>query len=641
MLNTDVTAKKNLFSLDNIGEIADFDEHIGFAEKMIGKYRWEDSVKENLVSLLEQIKSKQADKQLNLSVIGEFSTGKSTFINAMLRKELLVSSALQGTTVASTVIEYAKTYGIFMQFYDGDRRAYTYRTLEELKQSIESFTTDPDVAKNIQTVRVYLPSPQLEKGFRIIDTPGTNAIELWHEEITIRTLRDISDVSIVLIDATKPLPESFCRFVENNLESILPQCVFVVTKLDLIAKRERTRMLSYIAMKLKQTFGLEDPKVLGYASTEVVRDFTSSPPDPELADMLEESYRNEEIILAHMAKQRTIIQTKKLIALIDGMYGSISEQINELQKGHRDELELLLKTKQVDLTSFISSQKSKRLSSFSNTARFERGEIINSFHELSDRAYGDVMSDIDSITTVDGLKEFVTSRLAGKCSEEAQKIIIFAEGKYSCVCRWFQDEMKEFRNSFEELFNDLEILKVDLRGSNYVIPGFDRIETADLGEAGRYVAEQVSKDNKAFWGGAAAGALAGTAIAPGVGTVIGGFLGMIGGAFFAPDIYEVKKSTKEKLSIPLKGYFDKVVARASSGLDKYTNQIGQCIFTEIDRYLAKYNQTVEKRIRDEQKKISSVEAKIAETKADLNDIENRKFRLGSISAQVNSLGRKE
>lgn len=102
--------RENYFSWDNLNEMADIQSHIEYATMVLNKYHWDDSVRQSLLKQLNQIVDKQNDKTLNISVIGEFATGKSSFINALVGQELLAVNALQGTTVAITIIEYGTTY---------------------------------------------------------------------------------------------------------------------------------------------------------------------------------------------------------------------------------------------------------------------------------------------------------------------------------------------------------------------------------------------------------------------------------------------------------------------------------------------------------------------------------------------------
>ena len=97
--------KDNYFSWENLSEMADIQSHITYATTVLNRYNWDDSIKRSLKKQLDAIVAKQNDKVLNISVIGEFSTGKSSFINALVGHELLAVNVLQGNTVAITIIE--------------------------------------------------------------------------------------------------------------------------------------------------------------------------------------------------------------------------------------------------------------------------------------------------------------------------------------------------------------------------------------------------------------------------------------------------------------------------------------------------------------------------------------------------------
>ena len=625
--------KEDFFSLDNLGEIADFNEHLSFAEKMLNKYNWEPGARDKISALLRQIRSKQEDKLLNMSVIGEFSSGKSTFINAMLRCELLSSAALQGTTVASTVIEPANWFGIELRYDDGRKQIHEFDGLASLRQSLESFTTDPDIARKLESVKVYLPSKHLNKGFRVIDTPGTNAIERWHEEVTVRTIRDISDVSIILVDAVKPLPESLCYFIMSNLENVLNQCVFVVTKMDLLREKEREQMLSYIRSKLKTAFELESPMVLPYSSTNVMDSFENG---AESA-LSEASFRSEAEMFSRMTRQRASLQAKKLISLIDYMYGYIRMEIDNISKDSEAELERLMRSKQADLTSFVSAQKLERAAAFEAAVKNDRAEMVNGVHVLSGQAYSDFVDKINGINNTDDLSAFVKNDLVEYCSEKASIITEVGLVRTDLLSTHFHDQIRLFWNAFEALFKDLDILQVDLSDESIDVEVNTLVVTGDLSEANVYLDEQIKSENFAFFGGMAAGAVVGSMIAPGVGTVIGGLIGLVAGAPSNSKLEKIKSNTLSKLEGPVRRYFNDAAGKAISALDNYINTMSDAISSEIDRYLGKYNDTVEKRIKEEEQAQKKVEIRLADIRRDMKDIENRKFRLSSVSEHINFL----
>ena len=633
----DKTNNENFFSLNNIGELADFDEHIAFAEKMLNKYKWEPSARETITSLLQQIRSKQEDKLLNLSVIGEFSSGKSTFINAMLRDELLSSSALQGTTVASTVIEPADWFGIVLEYSNGFRQTHEYDGLGSLKENLESFTTIPHVARKLETVKVYLPSEHLKKGFRIIDTPGTNALEQWHEEITVKTLHDVSDASIILVDAVKPLPETLCNFVMGNLEDILNQCVFVVTKMDLLKEKEREQMLSYIRAKLKNTFGLEYPKVLPYASIDVIDSLENG----ERSELAEMSFQSEAEIFSRMTRQRASLQAKKLISLIDYMYGYIGNEMEGISKDSEAELERLMRSKQADLSSFISTQKRERTAAFDSAAKDKHSEIVNEFYRKSEQAFKNIIGKIEALDDSQVIKNFINDKLTDACSEEAKAITNVLEGNKKFFYDCFQDQMFSFWEKFEELFKNLDILQVDFDNVDLDMQLSTEVKNTELSEINSLLDRKINAEAVIGFGGIAAGAAIGTMILPGFGTAVGALLGIFAGGAAGSKVDKVRQKIIEKIRAPIKDYFDTVVTQSISSLDSYINGMSAGISDEIDRYLGKYNDTVEKKIKEEREQQDKAEKKLADIRKDMKDIENRKFRLSSVSEHINSLTGKE
>lgn len=117
-----------------------------------------------------------------------------------------------------------------------------------------------------------LPSALLDGQFRLIDTPGTNSLEVWQEKSTAKLLQESSDLSVVLIDATKPLPQTLCRFMSENLGPVLSKCVFVLTKMDAVRPKEREAMKNYVETRLRQEFELESPLVIPYCALQVLDD---------------------------------------------------------------------------------------------------------------------------------------------------------------------------------------------------------------------------------------------------------------------------------------------------------------------------------------------------------------------------------
>ncbi len=146
------------------------------------------------------------DELFLLVVAGEFNSGKSAFINALLGERLLE----EGVTPTTSRIHVLR---------HGAERA------SRQEGGIEIVTA---------------PSPLLDE-IQIVDTPGTNAILREHEEITRRFVPE-SDLVLFVTSADRPLAESERSFLES-IRQWGKKVVIVLNKVDLIEREEDVRRI--------------------------------------------------------------------------------------------------------------------------------------------------------------------------------------------------------------------------------------------------------------------------------------------------------------------------------------------------------------------------------------------------------------
>ena len=99
-------------------------ERIEQIEQIINKYEniWEfEAVKKDIIT----IRNKIQDDYLYLGVVGTFSSGKSTFINSIIGKNILPMNAVQGTTVATSVLKKGNQDDIEIKYLDGRIERYS------------------------------------------------------------------------------------------------------------------------------------------------------------------------------------------------------------------------------------------------------------------------------------------------------------------------------------------------------------------------------------------------------------------------------------------------------------------------------------------------------------------------------------
>lgn len=178
---------------------------------------------------LTDIINKLENNNFQIVVLGEFSRGKSTFINALLNENILPSSILP-TTAVLTKIFYGKERKVKINFNDNTSKSIE---LSELKQYITSLENE-ELSNKITDAEIYYPTEFCKNGCSIIDTPGVNDINQQKVDITYNYIPQ-SDAAIILLDPDQPFTESEKEFIENKIiDNKIEKLFFVLNKFDLI-----------------------------------------------------------------------------------------------------------------------------------------------------------------------------------------------------------------------------------------------------------------------------------------------------------------------------------------------------------------------------------------------------------------------
>ena len=165
---------------------------------------------ENLNKQIENIKALESTtyKPLNIAIVGEVKSGKSSFLNALLGKEVSKVDVLEAT---SSVIEVV--YG-----------------------------ENIDVSEFKDLTRISLDIDYLKK-INIVDTPGLKSITQSNEDKTIDYIK-YTDLILFVIDATHLGQEDTIEALDLISEYNKP-IVGLINKCDLLSEN-RSEILDYI-----------------------------------------------------------------------------------------------------------------------------------------------------------------------------------------------------------------------------------------------------------------------------------------------------------------------------------------------------------------------------------------------------------
>lgn len=182
------------------------------------------------------------DQPLLVTVMGEFSSGKSSFVNAFIGADV-APTGITPTTATINVVRYGRERGGRLIFVDG--RPVQELGWDELMAHLRALT--PDEARDIDRVEILVPLPQLEK-IHIVDTPGLNSIQPEHEA-TARAFIARADAVVWVFTAAqggKASERAALRAIRDEGKRVLG----VLNKADQLTPEDTAEVVGFIGGEL-------------------------------------------------------------------------------------------------------------------------------------------------------------------------------------------------------------------------------------------------------------------------------------------------------------------------------------------------------------------------------------------------------
>ena len=200
----------------------------------------------NLVVSISNIVYRLEHNSFTIGVFGNFNCGKSTFINALIGKNILPTDILATTATISRII-HREIPGAKIRFQDGSEQEIP---IDKLEDYVTKLTSDSEQrAAEIQESLIYYPIPYYQNQLEIIDTPGLND----DEKMTAITSEVIEgcDVAIMLISAISPFGITEGEFLTTKLlANGITRILFVINSIDLLETAEVGKIINTISNRI-------------------------------------------------------------------------------------------------------------------------------------------------------------------------------------------------------------------------------------------------------------------------------------------------------------------------------------------------------------------------------------------------------
>lgn len=469
-------------------------------------------------------RSLQPNAELIFPLVGEFSSGKTTLINA-----LTDSKKLETATKPTTATIYEVHFGcdrcyatVLME--DGTRKQIDH--IEDLKN---------DVLKDAIIVNVFDTSKQVPNTTVLVDTPGLSSPDPKHKQTLVDFLPQ-ADGILLVTDVNQQITRSLTDFIETMKLSKRP-IYLVITKSDTKSPQALKDAKQYISENCK--LPIEQIACVSANNNDL----------SELHQLLDTIQKVKNEILKQVDAQRIEIAVHTLLQRIDELLkaSNSDKELDQAIRQQESELNRLIRNIDhlVDATHSDIEDKSRTIQRKFDDMAFDKLETIVS--NKSDNFDAEAVSAINSLATL----------LMNQFRSDIHAV--------------FQEKIRERRSSDEAInlhvLEEIDLSQLSITGLEYNI---------NLNDLGHQYDGWIATGTKVLGAAAAAAAIVST----------GGAAAGLGSAALTIDtVADVADTATDVASIMSNrktvGRIEKVVGLAESAASKYNTienynqQIGQ------------------------------------------------------------------
>jgi len=206
-------------------------------------------------ALLQQLRSRLFSGEIHIAIIGQFNRGKSSFINKLIKEDVLPTSVLPLTAIP-TEIRFAEETKALINFSNGTEKIAL--GAENVREILNNFVTEnqnPENKAEVSKATVFCNSDFLAGGTTIIDTPGFGSTHIHNTRATLDILPNC-DAVFFMLSADLPITQMELNFVKQ----IVPQSsriFFVYNKIDLLSEEDLKTTSEFVVKTIKEKLKID------------------------------------------------------------------------------------------------------------------------------------------------------------------------------------------------------------------------------------------------------------------------------------------------------------------------------------------------------------------------------------------------
>jgi len=530
-----------------------------------------------------------------------------------------------------TVDELRQTPSVTRVLRLPEDSSHSARVLAALTAAARANSHEKDYSNVIRSVAMHHPSELLRQRLVLIDTPGI-AADSVHTLKTVEVMEREADACLFLLPAEQAGTLSDLDFVKNHVMSSVGDIIFVLTKADKAdSPEELNELIDNVKSKVRAKLGLSSCMVLAVSAKEAL-----AGRDPEARSRFR---RFVDEVSSFAERNRDLIMVKRLLGAEAAVMHRLKEAADSARTEYESERARLQSYVIENLNSFIERERKGVFGRFDTAFDSERYKtrVDMALIRVVKRAQSEAKEIIGAAESMEQLKEVCESGLT-HCFNNMNAALGI---EYRNQLRSLEEPMQQllqtvfadFERSFERQYPLTRLtgrrISIDVRQN------LKGLSSADAQEQVAAVAEAISNERSVGGTGATIGAIVGTILLPGVGSVIGGVLGYFASKLFGPSLADVKASVAGDVDKKLDHLTTTVIPSLTAEFmtDLHEDML-RALETGIGDYVREYTKTVNRLIAEHAQKKQQVDIFIHKSRSVAEDLDRRVSELNMLKASL-------
>jgi len=217
----------------------------------------------NAKSIVEKLKNLDKEEyKTSVAFLGEFSSGKTTLVNALLKKQFLPSFDKPTTAIITEITKSDRDHYSVAETINGST------SIKEIEVSELAEEVQKEGNNRILKVEVQ-NSDLLDDNTILIDTPGVSSINEMHSKVTYGYLPFMDVVFMVVNINMGSISKSLQSFIEGCPENVKRKLHFVLNFKDTKSPSQIEKLVSEFRNSLEEF--ISEPKLFVVSSKTAIK----------------------------------------------------------------------------------------------------------------------------------------------------------------------------------------------------------------------------------------------------------------------------------------------------------------------------------------------------------------------------------